>query len=148
VPEQPAADVAARPGDVIELRGLRFVGAHGLLPEELARPQPFEVDLDLVGDLGPACCGDDVAGTVDYARLCEAARAVVEGPHVNLLERLAQLVADSALAVAGGRARAVRVTVRKLRPPVPYHLESAAVTISRAAPVPAVAPAGAAHDAG
>ena len=37
--------------DRIEIRGLRVLGVHGLLPEERDRPQPFEVDLDLVLDL-------------------------------------------------------------------------------------------------
>ncbi len=121
----------ARRPDRILLEGLRFLGTHGALPEEAERPQPFEVDLELLLDLRPAGLSDDIAATVDYAGLCEAARAVVEGPSVLLVERLAQLVAERALAVAGDRAEGVVVTVRKLRPPVPVELAAAAVRVYR-----------------
>jgi 7,8-dihydroneopterin aldolase/epimerase/oxygenase len=115
----------------LELRGLRFVAAHGALPEEAVRAQPFEVDLDLIVDLRAAGHSDDLADSVDYGEVCEAVRSVMEGPHATLLEHLAEEVAARALAVAGGRAAAVVVTVRKLRPPVPFDLASAAVCITR-----------------
>lgn len=66
--------------DRIELRGLRFWAAHGALPEEALRPQPFEVDLDLLVDLRPSGRSDRLSETVDYAELCEAVRSVMEGP--------------------------------------------------------------------
>jgi dihydroneopterin aldolase len=107
------------------------MGTHGALPEEARRPQPFEVDLELLVDLRPAGRTDELAATVDYAELCEAARAVIEGPHALLLEHLAEKVAERALAVAHGRAQGVVVTVRKLRPPVPVELATAAVRVHR-----------------
>jgi dihydroneopterin aldolase len=107
------------------------MGTHGALPEEALRPQPFEVDLELLVDLRPAGRTDELAATVDYAELCEAARAVIEGPHALLLEHLAEKVAERALAVAHGRAQGVVVTVRKLRPPVPVELATAAVRVHR-----------------
>jgi dihydroneopterin aldolase len=117
--------------DRLELRGLRFVAAHGALPEEAVRAQPFEVDLDLIVDLRAAGHSDDLADSVDYGEVCEAVRSVMEGPHARLLEHLAEEVAARALAVAGGRAAGVVVTVRKLRPPVPFDMASAAVCITR-----------------
>lgn len=117
--------------DSIELRGLRFVGSHGALPEEAERPQPFEVDLELFADLHEAGRSDELAATVDYGELCEAVRSVIEGDHATLLEHLAEAVATRALAIAGQRALGVVVTVRKLRPPVPVALTSAAVRICR-----------------
>ena len=83
------------------------MGTHGALPEEALRPQPFEVDLELLVDLRPAGRTDELAATIDYAELCEAARAVIEGPHALLLEHLAEKVAERALAVAHGRAAVV-----------------------------------------
>ncbi len=130
----PSLGAGARPGawrDSIELRGLRFMGAHGALPEEAVRPQPFEVDLELIADLREAGRSDALEATVDYGELCEAVRAVIEGDHATLLEHLAEAVASRALAVAGERATGVVVTVRKLRPPVPVALASAAVRICR-----------------
>ncbi len=107
------------------------MGTHGALPEEALRPQPFEVDLELLVDLRPAGRTDELAATIDYAELCEAARAVIEGPHALLLEHLAEKVAERALAVAHGRRQGVVVTVRKLRPPVPVELATAAVRVHR-----------------
>ena len=120
-----------RAPDVIELRGLRFVAAHGALEEERQRAQPFEVDLDLYADLREAGRTDDLGRTVDYAAVCEAVRAVVEGPHVDLLETLAERVAEQVLEAAGQTASAVTVWARKLRPPVAYQLASVAVRAHR-----------------
>lgn len=120
-------------GDRIELRGLRALGTHGALPEERARSQPFEVDLDLFVDLREAGRSDELADTVDYGRFAAAAVGVLEGPHVELIETLAERVAGAVLAAAGERATAVRVTLRKLRPPVAASLESAAVRVTRRA---------------
>jgi dihydroneopterin aldolase len=117
--------------DCIELRGLRFVGAHGALAEELRRAQPFEVDLELFADLRQAGRTDELSATIDYGKLCQAVKAVIEGPHVNLLEHLAEEVADRVLTISGDLAIGVAVTVRKLRPPVPVDLASAAVRICR-----------------
>jgi dihydroneopterin aldolase len=124
-------DLTQTTQDRIELRGLRFIAAHGALPEEAVLPQPFEVDLDLSIDLRRAGHSDDLTETVDYGALSEAVRSVMEGPHVRLLEHLAEAVAARALGVAGGRAFGVVVTVRKLRPPVPVNMASAAVRIAR-----------------
>ena len=117
--------------DRIELRGMRFVVAHGALPVEAEQPQPFEVDLDLLVDLRPAGRSDALAETVDYGAICEAVRSVMEGPHASLLEHLAEQVADRSLAISAGRAVRVVVTVRKLRPPAPVNMASAAVRITR-----------------
>jgi len=116
-------------GDRIELRGLRVVGTHGVLAEEQVRPQPFEVDLDVEVDLRAAGAADDLTQTVDYGAIAEAAAAVVAGEHHQLLERVAQRIADEVLVDA--RVRSVDVTVRKLRPPVPLDLASSAVRVHR-----------------
>lgn len=115
---------------VLELRGLRLLGCHGLLPEERERSQPFEIDVDVRADIHRACTDDDIGGTVDYSKLCEAARRVVHGPHVDLLERLAELIAGEVAAVAPN-AIEVEVVVRKLRPPVPYELATVGVRVRR-----------------
>jgi dihydroneopterin aldolase len=132
--------------DRIEVRGLRFNGLHGALPEELVRPQPFEVDLDLYLDLREAGQSDELATTVDYAQLCQLVKSVIDGPPATLLEHLAEQIAGRCLAFAG-RAGTVVVSVRKLRPPVPVEVSSLGVrlrrsTTSRFAPDPAGEQAG------
>jgi dihydroneopterin aldolase len=118
-------------GDCLQLRALRAVGTHGVLPEERQRAQPFEVDLDIDADLRRAGQSDDLADTIDYGAVSEAVAAIVGGPHADLLEHLAQRIANKVLDVAGPRAESVTVTLRKLRPPVPVDMASAAVRITR-----------------
>jgi dihydroneopterin aldolase len=131
--------------DTIQLRGLRVVGRHGLLPEEKERAQPFEVDLDLEVDLSRAGVTDALGDTVDYGAVVDAVVAVVAGEHSDLLEHLAERIATAAMAAAiaapgpgpaesagsGPAVEAVTVTVRKLRPPVAADLASAGVRIRR-----------------
>ncbi|HEX7277045.1 MAG TPA: 2-amino-4-hydroxy-6-hydroxymethyldihydropteridine diphosphokinase [Acidimicrobiales bacterium] len=116
--------------DRIELRGLRVLGVHGALPEEQDRAQPFEVDLDVDVDLSVAGSSDHLSDTVDYGAVTAVAAAVVGGERFRLLERLAERIASSVTEV-DPRIRAVTVTVRKLRPPLPADLTSAGVRIRR-----------------
>lgn len=115
--------------DRIELRGLRAVGICGALPEEQARPQPFEIDLDVHLDLAPAGASDDLSDTADYGALGQAVVDIVTDGRFVLIERMAQVVADAVL--VDDRVAAVEVTVRKLRPPVPFELTTSAVHIRR-----------------
>jgi dihydroneopterin aldolase len=117
--------------DRIELRGLRMVGSHGASPEERQRAQPFEVDVTIDADLHTARQSDDLNDTIDYSVIIDAVAGEVAGRHAELLEHLADRIAASVLARAGERAHSVTVTVRKLRPPVPFDLAWAAVTVTR-----------------
>ncbi len=117
-------------GDRIELRGLRVVGTHGVLPEERERAQPFEVDLDLTVDLTLAAVTDRLSDTVDYGAVIETAAAVVAGRSFELIEALAGAVAERVLAL-DLRITAVTVHLRKLRPPVPSDLVTVGVRITR-----------------
>lgn len=105
------------------------MGVHGVLPEERERAQPFEVDLDVETDLGPAGRSDELADTLDYGSLAETVAGIVTGEPARLLEHLAERIASAVLAAPG--AHRVTVTVRKLRPPVPVDMTSAAVRITR-----------------
>jgi dihydroneopterin aldolase len=123
--------VTDSPADRIELRGIHALGAHGVLPEEQDRAQPFAVDLDLMVDLRAAGQSDDLADTIDYGAVTEAVVAEVTGPSAALLERLAERIAVRVLALTENRATAVTVTVHKLRPPVAVDMASAGVRITR-----------------
>jgi dihydroneopterin aldolase len=115
--------------DRIEIRGLRALGVIGALPEEQARAQPFEVDLDIETDLSRAGRSDDLADTIDYGALTAAAEAVISRQVHVLLEHVAHQIATVLLAVDG--VDGVRVTVRKLRPPLPNDVATAGVTVVR-----------------
>ena len=81
-------------------------GTHGVLPEERARAQPFEVDLDLAVDLAPAAASDRLSDTVDYAAVAETrGRGRVGSASFQLLEALAGAVAEAVLASTPGSPR-------------------------------------------
>lgn len=117
--------------DCLRLKGLRVMALCGALPEERVRAQPFELDVDIGADLAPSGRTDDLGDTIDYGEVCAAVCAAAEGGQFTLMEAMAQRVAEVCLE-ADRRALWVTVEVRKLRPPVPQHLSTSGVRITRA----------------
>ncbi|HEY6568731.1 MAG TPA: dihydroneopterin aldolase [Candidatus Limnocylindrales bacterium] len=97
--------------DRIVLDGMVFQGTHGVYPEEHERPQRFEVDVELALDLAPAGRSDDLAQTIDYGLVFETCRRIVESTRFDLIEALAEAIANEIL--AGFAADEVTVRVRK-----------------------------------
>lgn len=89
-----ASDTAS---DRILLRGMVFYGYHGVNPEEKALGQRFAVDVAMERDLRAAGKSDDLHDTVNYAAAYQAVKAVVEGESRDLLEAVAQDIADALL---------------------------------------------------
>jgi dihydroneopterin aldolase len=115
--------------DRITLRGMRFMGRHGVTPEERAEPQPFEVDLVLRHDLSRAARTDELADTINYVSLFELAREFVEERSFHLIEALAAAIADAVL--AGHPVDDVEVRLRKPKAPLPGAFETVEVRIRR-----------------
>lgn len=115
--------------DHIALRGLRAVGHHGVYAEERKSGQPFVVDVVLEVDTAAAAATDEIADTVHYGELAARITAVVEGEPVNLIETLAQRIAD--LCLTERLVDAVEVTVHKPEAPVGVPFTDVAVTIVR-----------------
>ena len=106
----------------------------GVLPEEVVRPQPFRVDVDLEVDLVAAGASDALADTVDYGGLTDALVACAAERHHGLMEHLADRLARVGLVGTGPgdeRVTAVTITLTKLRPPVAHDLASSGVRITR-----------------
>src|SRR5262245_28296201 len=99
--------------DRIELRGLRALALCGVLPEEHTRAQPLEIDLDVEADLSTPAATDKVEDTIDYSALCAMAERIVTAERFDLLEALAQRLAEAVM--ADKRVLSVTVAVRKLR---------------------------------
>lgn len=118
--------------DTIELRGLRVMAFCGILPEEVERRQPFEIDVDVACDLRAAGESDDLDNTIDYGSLVAEIQSLADDGRYGLLERFASDVA--ALVLTHDLAQAATVTIRKLRPPVPQDLASSGVTVRRQRP--------------
>ena len=116
--------------DRLMLRGLRVMALCGALPEERDRAQPFELDVDLGVDLAPAGLSDDLGDTVDYGAVCAVVAAAAEREQFTLMEAMAHRIVEVCLG-ADPRVQRVTVEVRKLRPPVPQHLSTSGVHITR-----------------
>lgn len=97
--------------DRIMLVGTRFFGYHGALPEERKRGQEFIVDVGIESDLAGAGRSDDLDDTVDYRKIYNAVKTVVEGPPKQLLEAVAGEIAARVLALP--RVEAVVIRLRK-----------------------------------
>lgn len=118
--------------DIIRITGVQAVGRHGVLPEERTYDQPFIVDIEAELDARRAARSDDVADTISYADLANDAVSVVSGESVNLIETLAQRIADRVLQRG---ARRVEVTLHKPKAPVGIPFSDASVTIRRDGPL-------------
>jgi 7,8-dihydroneopterin aldolase/epimerase/oxygenase len=115
--------------DRIALRGLRAHGRHGVYAFERERGQMFRVDAVLELDTRPAAAGDDLGRTVNYADLAHQLYAVLSGEPVNLLETLAQRLADVCL--ADPLVGAVEITVHKPQAELGVPFDDVAVAIRR-----------------
>ena len=95
----------------IFLRGLEVRCSIGVHAHERAGSQRVTVDLDLLvtADAGPI--DDSLGRVVDYERIVEGVRRLAAGQHVNLVETLAERIAEFCLAEP--RVRRVRVAVAK-----------------------------------
>ena len=116
--------------DEITLTGLRVFGRHGVYEVERRVGQEFVVDATLYLSTAEAAASDDVVATVHYGEAAERIAAIVAGEPVNLLETLAQRIADVLLAYDG--VRMVAVTVHKPHAPIDLQFADVSVTIRRA----------------
>jgi dihydroneopterin aldolase len=115
--------------DRIELRGLRARGHHGVFDHERRDGQEFVVDAILDVDTRPAAASDELSDTVDYGGLASALHAAVEGEAVNLIETLAERLAQ--ICLADPRVVAATVTVHKPHAPIPHAFADVSVSIRR-----------------
>ena len=127
--------------DRIHLRGVEAFGYHGVLPDEKRDGQPFVVDVVMELDLATAGGSDELDDTVSYAEIAGEVVTRITGPSFDLIERLAEVVADDVL-----RHRlvdAATVTVHKPQAPVGHPFTDVAVEVHRTRGVPVVVALGA-----
>lgn len=114
--------------DQIVLEGMVFSGRHGVRRAEREQAQDFNVDVKLDADLVKPGRSDRVEDTVDYRQVYAIAKEVIEGESVQLIETLADRIAQRVLDLE--RVVAVSVRVAK-RPESMRPIESASVKIRR-----------------
>lgn len=115
--------------DRIDLTGIRGFGFHGVFDDERRNGQEFEVDLSIYCDLRKAGRTDDLATTIDYGDLANSVHRLIEGDPVNLIEALAERIANEVL--TNQLIERVSVTVHKPSAPITVPFADVAVTIMR-----------------
>jgi dihydroneopterin aldolase len=115
--------------DQLTLTGLLASAHHGVFPEERENGQEFVIDVTVSVDLSAAASSDDLDQTIHYGVLAEEIVSAVERDPVDLIETVAQRIADVVLAHRA--ARWVRVTLHKPSAPITVPFADVAVTITR-----------------
>jgi dihydroneopterin aldolase/2-amino-4-hydroxy-6-hydroxymethyldihydropteridine diphosphokinase len=127
--------------DHIAVQGISAHGRHGVLEWEKQLGQRFVVDLDLEVDLARPGASDDLAHTVNYAEVAADVVGILAGEPLDLIEAVAQRIADAALRYP--LVEAVEVTVHKPEAPVGVPFTDVSVHIRRLRDVPVVLAMGA-----
>ncbi|HXH79635.1 dihydroneopterin aldolase [Nocardioides sp.] len=121
--------------DELTISGVECFAHHGVFDFERRQGQTFVIDLTLGFDTATAAASDDLQDTVDYGTLVAQVKAAVESDPVDLIETVAQRIADVCL--APGRVEWARVTIHKPDAPIDATFRDVALTITRnARPAP------------
>jgi 7,8-dihydroneopterin aldolase/epimerase/oxygenase len=113
----------------IHLKNMAFYGYHGHHPEETALGQRFQVDLILTADVTAAAATDSLANAVDYVKVYDLCRRVVEQERVKLLETLGGRIIDAILRECP-RVDRVEIMIKKPAAPIPGTLDYVAFEAS------------------
>lgn len=115
--------------DRLAVRGIEAHGYHGVFDFERREGQRFSVDLVLGIDTRAAARSDDLRDTVDYGTLVMSVKDAIETDPVDLVETLAQRIAE--ICLKDGRVQWTEVTVHKPDAPIQAAFSDVALTIFR-----------------
>jgi 7,8-dihydroneopterin aldolase/epimerase/oxygenase len=115
--------------DRIAIRGLTAYAHHGVYAFERRQGQTFRCDAVLEVDTAPAAATDDLELTVNYAELAQRLYTALSTEPVDLLETLAQRLADVCLSYE--LVHAVEITVHKPEADLGVPFDDVTVTIRR-----------------
>lgn len=111
------------PVGYISIDGLRIFARHGVMPQETAGGNVFELDIRLSFPCRKAMECDTLEDTVNYAEVVEIAKAEMAVPS-RLLEHVVGRIRDAVIRrfpqITGGR-----IALRKMRPPISAELHAA-----------------------
>jgi dihydroneopterin aldolase len=113
----------------IIIEQLEFRGRCGVTADERTRLQPLAVDLELDYQLEAAGLSDDLAHTIDYAKVAQRVVEVGTAQDSCLIEAMAERML--AMLYDEFPVERAKLWVRKLHPPITYVTGSVGVTIER-----------------
>jgi 7,8-dihydroneopterin aldolase/epimerase/oxygenase len=115
--------------DRLAVTGIEAFGHHGVLDAERRDGQVFLADLVLWLDTREAARSDDLRDTVDYGSLVDKAKQAIESDPVDLVEKLAQRLAD--ICLEDPRVHRAEVTLHKPGAPIEATFTDVTLTIAR-----------------
>lgn len=116
--------------DKIVIKDLEIFAYHGVLPEEKAKGQTFVLTAELFCDLREAGLTDNLDKTVNYAQVCEDIYKVMTGDKFDLIEAVAENIADTIL-LKYELIKKVRIIVSKPEAPIDMDFDTVCVDITR-----------------
>jgi dihydroneopterin aldolase len=96
----------------LHIKDLMIEAKHGVHAHEKQTAQRFLVSVELTLDLSKAAQSDNLDDSLDWSQLRNEIIAIVQGHSFNLMERLAQVVAEALLKHQG--VEKVHITIDKV----------------------------------
>ena len=113
----------------LTIRGVLLPIRLGCSADERLNPQPVEIDLTIRFETPPrGMVTDRLEDTVSYDALVNAIKEVVSDRDFLLIEHLANEILTSLRSIVGSEHQ-LRVTVRKVSPPIPEITKGAEFTV-------------------
>lgn len=94
------------------VRDLDLQANIGVYSREKGQKQPVRINVDLTVEETQGTVDDKISNVVDYGAVVEGIKAILAGGHLNLVETLAERIAEQCLIDA--RVRVARVRIEKL----------------------------------
>lgn len=114
---------------MIEIKGIKAYGFHGVFANEREIGQEFFVDVAARLDLSKAANSDDLNDSVDYGAIAKTVEAQVKGEPCNLIEKLAGRIGEELIAQFN-KLDSVTITVHKPSAPLGMPFSDVSVTIT------------------
>ncbi|MCD6162911.1 MAG: dihydroneopterin aldolase [candidate division Zixibacteria bacterium] len=118
-----------RKSAVLRLKNMTFFGYHGVTDAEKETGCRFEVDCEFHYDITDAVKSDSLEDTVDYSSVYDTINDLIQKNKFNLVETLAQRLADALLDEFA--IKWLKVLVRKINPPISGNIDSFEVEVER-----------------
>lgn len=116
--------------DIISINNLSVFAYHGVMPEENVVGQKFDISVDMYTDCSAAADEDDISKSVNYADVCRTVKEYVEENTYNLIETLAERLAEQLLLEYNDVEKLI-LEIKKPWAPVHMPLEDVSVRIER-----------------
>ena len=109
------------------VRDLELDANIGVYHRERGQTPPVRINVDLTVEEGDVLLEDQLANVVDYGAVVDGIKEILAGGHLNLVETLAERIAEFCL--SDERVRVARVRIEKLK--VVAEAKSVGVEIER-----------------